>query len=229
MIHKNTSRSVRLIAILALILFAATAVAVSADATETIDHALMLFFRDGSDMDNPWGPAWFEETAGDITALGGYPIIILVTILGATILLLLRRRVAALFLVAALGSGSLVSTLLKQVFSRPRPDLVDHMDRVFTSSFPSAHAMVSTVFWLTLGAIAVRFVKGHNLRLFIIVSAAGIAGLVGISRVYLGVHWPTDVFAGWCMGMFWAALCWLVARYFERHTEPQTDLGHSRV
>nr|WP_255561716.1 phosphatase PAP2 family protein [Pseudohoeflea sp. DP4N28-3] len=134
---------------------------------------------------------------------------------------------AALFLISAVVTGSLVSTLAKRVFDRARPDLVNHMDVTFTSSFPSAHAMVGALTWLTLAAVAVRFVSRPALRVFILVGAVTIALMVGITRVYLGVHWPTDVLAGWLFGAAWAGMCWMAANMIGRTFRRRNELGQT--
>ena len=192
-----------------------------------LDEAILLSLREAGSPDNPLGPGWVEETLADFTALGGYPLLVPIGGIVICVLLLLRHRGAALFLFLSLAGGSIASTLLKQLFARPRPDLVAHADRVFTSSFPSAHAMVATVAWLTLAAITVRFVPRRSLRRFIMTMACIIAIIVGASRVYLGVHWPSDVLAGWAVGTAWAGCAWLTAHYLEHHYAAETDLGTS--
>ena len=204
------------------VVFVVLALLVSLGVTAEFDRAILLALRVPGAPDDPLGPHWFEETAGDFTALGGYPLLLAFGLVALIVLLLLKKRSAAVFLVVSLATGSLVSTLLKQVFARPRPDLVAHADRVFTSSFPSAHAMVSTVGWLTLAAICIRFIDHRPLRRFVLAVAVSIAVIVGTSRVYLGVHWPTDVLAGWAVGVAWAGLCWLVADRLERKTDATT-------
>ena len=126
------------------------------------------------------------------------------------------KRAAIAFLLLAIASGSVLSTTLKLLFSRSRPDLVEQLDRTFTSSFPSAHAMVSMLAWLTLAAVLTRFVDSPRLRAFIVAAAAALSLLIGSSRVYLGVHWPSDVIAGWLAGLCWASVCWLAAHYLSR-------------
>ncbi len=222
------ARRVAVATLLGAAVFIVLAAAVGAGLTAGIDRAVLLSLRVPGAPDDPLGPHWFEETAGDFTALGGYPLLLAFGLVALVVLVLLKKRSAALFLVGSLATGSLVSTLLKQLFARPRPDLVAHADRVFTSSFPSAHAMVSTVGWLTLAAICIRFIEQPALRRFVLAVALSIAVIVGTSRVYLGVHWPSDVLAGWAVGVAWAGLCWLVADRLERTTDTDTDLGHSR-
>lgn len=201
------------------------------DLTDQIDRQIVLTMRNPMDLSDAWGPEWFQETAAELTALGGYPILILVSIFVVIALLIVRKGSAAFFLLATLISGSVVSTVLKLLFNRPRPDLVEHLDKTFTSSFPSAHAMVSMIAWLTLAAIAVRFVKSRSLRIFVLWGAVIIALMIGMTRVYLGVHWPSDVVAGWAMGLSWASFSWLIADAFSQRSskglERNSTLGRS--
>ncbi len=116
-----------------------------------------------------------------------------------------------------------MSTLLKQLFSRPRPDLVPHESFVYTASFPSGHSMMAAVTYLTLGALLARVQPRRQVKAYLLVLAALVTLLVGISRVYLGVHWPTDVLAGWAAGAIWALLSWLVARWLQRRGQVEPD------
>jgi undecaprenyl-diphosphatase len=131
-------------------------------------------------------------------------------------LLLAGKRATALFVIAAVVGGMLLSTALKIGFERPRPDLVPAATRVYTASFPSGHAMLSAITYLTLGALLARVEERRRVKAFLIGVAVTLTMLVGISRVYLGVHWPSDVLAGWCVGAAWAALCWFVALQLQR-------------
>lgn len=200
-----------LMIIAAVLCFVATALAVERGWMDPIDDAILQSMGETVMSSNPWGPSWFEETVVEISALGGYPVIVLATAIAGIVLWLASRRSGALLLVAALSSGALASTLLKLAFDRSRPDFAEPMDRTFTASFPSGHAMISMVSWLTLAVVVSCYVPQRALRVFILCSAFFLAIIIGLSRVYLGVHWPSDVFAGWCIGLAWAGTAWLIA------------------
>ncbi len=175
-----------------------------------MDEFLFLIFRNASDVSDPLGPPWLEEAAAEITALGGYPVVMLAVTIVVGLLLVTRRFGPALYTVISVSSGAAVSQVLKNYYQRPRPDLVAHLDIVHTASFPSGHAMVSTVAYLTLAALVARFFDDWRVRVYVIAVAVGLAVLIGVTRIYLGVHWPTDVAAGWALGTAWAGLAWLI-------------------
>ncbi|MBU2531251.1 MAG: phosphatase PAP2 family protein [Alphaproteobacteria bacterium] len=204
------------IVLAALGVFGLMAVLVLAKQTEPFDTAVFLAMRDPEDISNAWGPAWFEEAAAEFTALGGYTILVTIALICIIGLVLAREGAAALFLAVTLLSGSILSSVLKVFFARPRPDLVDHMDKTFTASFPSGHSMFGMLAWLTLAAIVTRFVPTPRFRVFTVTTALLIGILIGVSRIYLGVHWPSDVIAGWSLGIAWSGTCWLVAHSINR-------------
>ncbi|MGO4525694.1 phosphatase PAP2 family protein [Microvirga sp. 2MCAF35] len=184
--------------------------------THALDSYLLLALRDPQNPANPLGPSWVEEAARDITGLGGYAILTMITLAAWVYLLMTRKRGAALLVIFAIVGGMLISTGLKMGFERPRPDLVPHATRVYTASFPSGHAMLSAITYLTLGALLARVEKSRRVSAFLMGLAIIVTLLVGISRVYLGVHWPSDVLAGWAVGAAWASLCWFVALQLQR-------------
>lgn len=187
------------------------------------DRRVLLAMRAHGDPTDPIGPLWFEEMARDITALGGSAVLILLTAAVLGFLLLRRKRRTALFIALTVASAELVSTLLKLGFARPRPDLVPHAAHVYTASFPSGHAMLSAAVYLTLGALLARIQDTAAVRTYLLLCALFMTVLVGTSRVYLGVHWPTDVLAGWAAGAAWAALWWLGAQALERRRQRNRD------
>lgn len=183
---------------------------------QDLDQALLLMLRRADDPASPIGPGWLVQAVTDISALGGYAVLSLLVFGTSLYLLLLGRRAAAGFTVGAVVSGVAISLLLKSGFSRARPDVVEHLTHTMTASFPSGHAMLSAVVYLTLGSLLVRIHPRRSVQALLMGYAVGITVLVGISRVYLGVHWPSDVLGGWIIGAAWAALCWLVAWRLER-------------
>ncbi|WP_230532514.1 phosphatase PAP2 family protein [Microvirga roseola] len=184
--------------------------------THAFDNAILLALRDPQNLADPVGPGWLEESARDITGLGGFAVLGIVTLVAITYLLMARKRGAALLVTVSIVGGTILSTALKLGFERPRPDLVPHGAQVYTASFPSGHAMLSAITFLTLGALLVRVEKSRRIKAFILTLAIIMTLLVGSSRVYLGVHWPSDVLAGWSVGAAWAALCWFVALQLQR-------------
>ena len=183
--------------------------------TRSFDEAVLLALRNPADRTDPLGPSWVEEMGRDFTALGSMAVLTLITIGALGYLLLSRRSRIALFTLVAVSGGMLLSTLLKMGFDRPRPDLVPHESIVYTASFPSGHSMMSAVTYLTLAALLNSVQPSQRLKAYLLIVAIVMTVLIGVSRVYLGVHWPTDVLAGWAAGAAWAALCWLVAHYMQ--------------
>jgi undecaprenyl-diphosphatase len=184
--------------------------------THAFDRAVMLSLRDPGDSADPLGPAWIEFLARDITALGGTAVLVLTTLAALGFLLLSRRWGAAIFLTLSMAGGTMLSNALKSIFDRPRPDLVPHAVEVSSASFPSGHAMLSAVAYLTLGALVAEVLPQRRFRVYLLSWAVLMTLLVGTTRVYLGVHWPTDVLAGWCIGAAWALLCASVAYWMQR-------------
>ena len=157
------------------------------------------------------GPWWVEEIGRDLTALGGVAVLVLTTVVVSLFFLLQRRWSTALYIFATVGGGIVLSSIAKEFFDRPRPDLVPHGSLVHTASFPSGHSMMAAVAYLTLGAMVARAQTRRALKVYTLAVAVLLTLLVGISRVYMGVHWPTDVAAGWLGGGAWAILCLLAA------------------
>lgn len=195
--------------------FALIADEVAEGETHAFDEAVLLALRAPGSPADPLGPPWVEELARDMTALGGTAVLAFLTVAVFGLLWLQRRRLTALFLVAAVGGGLTLSSAAKALFDRPRPDLVPHGSHVYTASFPSGHSMMSAIVYLTLALLVARTLPDRRLKIYVVTLAAVVTLSVGISRVYLGVHWPTDVLAGWAAGGGWALGCAALARYLS--------------
>ena len=181
----------------------------------SFDADILLAFRQAGQPNVPVGPLWLEGAMRDITSLGSASVLVLITTATIIYFLLVRRWATALLIFVAVAGGQVLSSLLKVGIDRPRPELVSHLVTETSLSFPSGHAMLSAVTYLTLGSLAARFLPGRVAKVYVLSLSVLVAILVGISRIYLGVHWPSDVLAGWCAGFAWAMLCWLVARLLQ--------------
>jgi undecaprenyl-diphosphatase len=187
------------------------------------DKAILLALRDPTDPANPIGPLWLEIMMKDLTALGSITILALITAAVAGYLLVSGKRAAALLVLVSIGGGTLLSNLFKHVFARPRPDFIAHSVDVYTASFPSSHAMLSAVTYLTLGALLARVEANRRSTVYVVSVAILLTLLVGCRRLYLGVHYPTDVLAGWVVGSAWAILCWTVAAWLQRRGQVEGE------
>ena len=175
--------------------------------TVGFDAAVTALFREGGNLNDPWGPMWLEEAMRDITAMGSFTILGFLLIAAVLYLGLSGKGRTATFVAFAVIGGTIVSTGLKMLFDRPRPD-VEAATRVFTASFPSGHATVSAVVYLTLGLLLAEAMSRRPLKVYFIGLGVFMTLAVGISRIYIGVHYPTDVIAGWSLGTAWALVCW---------------------
>lgn len=187
------------------------------------DDWAILALREAEDASDPLGPWWLDNAARDVTALGSGAVLTIFTLITAGWLAIRRSWQEVVLLLAALGGGAALSFGLKGLFERERPSLVPHLDVVSTYSFPSGHALLSAVVYLTLGAVLARLVSQRRVKLYLLGVATSLAFLVGVSRVYVGVHYPSDVLAGWCAGAAWAALCWLGTIYLQWRGDVSRD------
>lgn len=188
---------------------------VSEGDTMAFDRWVMLALRHPDNLAIPAGPAWLLPVMRDITNLGGPAGLTAITLVVAGFLLATRKFATAALVLAATIGGAILSGVLKDIFLRARPAIVPHLVFVDTTSFPSGHAMNSAIVFLTLGALLTRTRKSRAARLYLVAAAILLTLLVGISRVYLGVHWPSDVIAGWIVGAAWATFCLAVARLLQ--------------
>lgn len=188
------------------------------------DETILLALREPGHLDIPRGPTWLPQVMKDITALGGPAILTLLSLSVVGFLVLEGKGRIALLVAASVLGGLLLSVALKHGFHRPRPGIVPHLTTETTTSFPSGHSMLSAVTYLTLGTLLARHYLDHRLKIFFLAAAVSIAFLVGLSRVYLGVHYPTDVLGGWCAGVAWALCCNLIAWQLQRRGQVEPEV-----
>lgn len=220
-----------LTALMIIALGVMTFVEVADDMTEAdgqlFDQAVLHWLQPVAGQ--PRGPWWLHEAAADLTSLGGISVLTLFAVIAFSFLLIQRKRLSALMLVVGLIGGVGLSEGLKALFERERPPAAYQAVETINASFPSGHALLSTVFYLTLGVMLTRAFPKKRLKAFVLGSAILIALLIGLTRVYLGAHWASDVIAGWCAGAAWAMALWLVAYAVERrqvvHHAPLQDEG----
>ena len=184
-----------------------------------------MALRTPGNLADPIGPKWVEEMMRDFTALGSTGVLALMVLAVSGFLVMTRKGHAALTVLVAVASGVLLSQTMKWAYARPRPELVPHGAEVYTTSFPSGHAMMSAIVYLTLGALLARAQSGQGPKIYILAVAVILTVLVGVSRVYLGVHWPTDVLAGWALGGLWALACWLAMLWLQAKGQVEHETG----
>lgn len=224
--HRWDSRILLLFLVLAVAIFGLLKLVseVAEGDTFALDKAILRGLRLASDPAVPLGPYWLRAVMIDLTALGSVAVLTLVAVLAIGYLVVARRFPAAGFAVASIGGGAGLSALIKAVLMRPRPQIVPHLVHVSSSSFPSGHSMNAAIIYLTLATLLARGEKRRAVQMYLVGGAVFLALLVGATRVYLGVHWPSDVLAGWAIGAMWAAACSLLAKHFlERRTIEPTE------
>ncbi len=206
-----------------LLAFTKLASAIGQGSAPAFDEWLIVALRTPGDLADPIGPAWFEEMMRDFTAIGSTGVLTVTVLAIAGFLAMTRKGHAAFFVLVSVAGGVLVSQTMKWAYARPRPDLVPHGAEVFSASFPSGHSMMAAVVYLTLGALLARTQPDRAVKVYTLAVAVMLTVLVGASRVYLGVHWPTDVLAGWALGGLWALFCLLIMLWLQ--TRGQVEDG----
>ncbi|MDD9941056.1 MAG: phosphatase PAP2 family protein [Myxococcales bacterium] len=210
-----------LCAVGALLAFTVVATVVMDGRVVGIDEWVLLAARKGL-VRSPSTPV--AEIALNITALGGFPVLTLVVLCVVGFLLVHRLPGRALYVVAVAAGGAGLQALLKGWFLRARPQVVQPLVSVHSWSFPSGHAMMSAAVYLAVGSLVAASIVGRRGKLYVLTVAIGLSGLVGASRVLLGVHYPSDVLAGWMAGLAWALVCW-AALEMRLRTGPLRSAG----
>ena len=192
--------------------FIVTSSVVLGGGAQAFDEAFVRSLRSDADPALPAGPGWLTPLAHGATELGGTPFLTLSTVLLAGWFALRRRWMFLAILLAAVLGETLLSQVLKEAFDRPRPDIVPHLVHVSSKSFPSGHASSGAAIYLTIAALIAVQLRERASRAIVFAAAGAIAFAIGASRIYLGVHYPTDVIGGWSLGAAWAAIVWIAAR-----------------
>ncbi|MDZ4832554.1 MAG: phosphatase PAP2 family protein [Candidatus Melainabacteria bacterium] len=183
--------------------------------TTQFDNAILLALRHADNPSIPIGPDWLLPVVKDITALGGAAIVSLVVLATSGYFMLKHKFHMIFFLLVSAGGGAVAMEVLKTFFNRPRPSIVPHLTAATHASFPSGHSMFSAIVYLTIAAILAKTTKSYRLKVYYVSVGLFLTMLVGFSRIYLGVHYPTDVLAGWCAGAVWAAFTYLIGDWLE--------------
>jgi len=197
----------------AVLIVAVLGEAIEDGAHFSFDRAILLWARGGSAHGTPVGPAWFRAAMIDITAMGGVTILVLMVALVAGFLAVRRHWLTSGLVLGGTISGSLAVSIIKVLVDRPRPMVTDHLVSVASGSFPSGHAANSAIVYLTLATLLSQLVVERAARRYLFAGAGLIVAGIGVSRVYLGVHWPSDVLAGWAFGTLWAVAWWALGRW----------------
>ena len=214
MTQRSIATGVAVLTVLAA--FAVLTAAIVGGRMDGIDRSLLLALRSLAPAHLPLGPRWLQESARDVTALGGFTTLTLVTVIAAALLTIHRRGRSAVVLVAAAIGAQVTAEVIKHYVNRPRPLLVPHLDLVYSSSFPSGHAVMSPTVYLTLATLVSATAARSATGPVVFGVATLLIAAIGVSRVYMGVHWPSDVLGGWMLGSVFA----LAASYAARRWEP---------
>jgi undecaprenyl-diphosphatase len=184
--------------------------------TAALDHKILLALRNPADLSDPIGSRSFEEAMRDVTGLGGFTVVTLVTVVAVLAFLMHGRRRHALVMAGAVLLAEISSDLAKAFYNRPRPELVPHGSYVYSASFPSGHSTMAAATYLTLAVLIASLEPNRATKAMVFVLAFILMAAIGFSRVYLGVHWPSDVLAGWSLGAAWALAGWTALRRLNR-------------
>jgi undecaprenyl-diphosphatase len=188
-----------------------------------LDRRIVFALRSCAEPPRPIGPAWVQEAARDLTSLGSIIVVTVTTAAVAGYLFLAHKPGVAWLMLLAVAGGIGLNNLLKLLFQRPRPEVVSPGARVFTTSFPSGHATLSAIAYLTIAALLSRAFPSTTLGVYFMGLAVLLTVLVGFSRIYLGVHYPTDILGGWCIGAAWAIFCWMLMAWLQ--TQGRVELS----
>lgn len=180
--------------------------------TGTFDRRLISLLRTSDSVGEPIGPAWFKDSMRDVTALGGFTFLVLMTIVVVLSLLFHRKRREGIIVAATAIGAQFSIEIFKLLYDRPRPGRLLPPIHAYTASFPSGHTTESTALFLIVATVIATLEAKDNTKILAYTVAIFVIVAIGFSRVYLGMHWPTDVLGGWVLGTVWALVAWIVLR-----------------
>jgi undecaprenyl-diphosphatase len=162
----------------------------------------------------------------EITALGTGVVVMMIVAVAALFLVLARHKYSAILLLASTAGGIVLDGVLKLGFNRPRPSIFVPEVHTVSSSFPSGHAMSAAIVYTTVAYTAARLHKRKWARWLVMMTAIVVIVLISFSRLYLGVHYPSDVLAGIAIGLAWAGFCMAILEAIQKfalHADPQAQ------
>lgn len=206
-----------------ILIFISIADLVTEGETQQFDNYILKSLREPDDFSQPAFPEWVTSAMKDITSLGSGAVIVLFTLIVTGYLLLQKKYYWLMLVLIATIGGAILVWGLKEFIGRTRPAVVTQLIEEKSLSFPSGHSMMSAIVYLTQAVLLSRIERNRKVKIYIISTALLLTIFIGISRIYLGVHYPTDVLAGWVAGISWALLCWYTASFLERRKKILPD------
>lgn len=226
MLHREAAITPRVAAatlIVSVLGFAALALSAPSGLLADGERAFMALLRRGQDLSEPAGPGWLYDAIRDVTVLGGWPFMTLLSVVLSGLFVIRRQWTFLIVLLAVVVGEALLTDVLKTLFARARPDFLPHYAEASSESFPSGHSGHAAAVYLTLALMLANSTRRFAVRVYTLVVMGVVVLAIGFSRVYLGVHYPTDVLAGWCVGAAWASAMWLIAWRLERRPQAAGD------
>lgn len=209
---------------LGLLVFLVITGVVVSGSTRHFDEMIVTAFRESGNVSRPKGPYALVGIMRDITSLGGATFVTLTTLIVAVYLLLQKKRRSLMLVLLATLGGGLLESVLKTLIARQRPGPLFQLMPEYSHSFPSGHSMMSAVVYLSLAVLLARIQKRRAIRIYVIIVALFLTFIIGVSRIYLGVHYPTDVLAGWSLGLAWASFVWFLSWKLELKDKKEENL-----
>lgn len=208
-----------ILAAVCVLLFRLIAEIVEQGRADAFDLGLLKALHPDGLRHDTLGSIWANIGAHDLSAMGSISVLAFIVVLGFGLFLGVNRRREAVMLFLAFGGGLVMTVGLQALFHRSRPPLTPEEAAGLNASFPSGHALLSATVYLTLGTLIGRFAERRFVRFYALGTAAVLTVIIGVSRIFLGIHWCTDVLAGWCVGLAWALTWRAIALVWERCDE----------